>query len=94
MDDEGDGAAADDDPDDARHDDGDGGDDFPLREGISPAESPHQEGVFFSLSFSSRRGGGKLLRSGSPIKLGQGGKYAEGVPEGVPGAPRGPPGAA
>ena len=41
MDDEGDGADDDDDdPDDARHDDG--GDDFPLREGISPAESPRQ----------------------------------------------------
>ena len=39
MDGEGDGAAAaadDDDLDDARCDDGDGGDDFPLREGISP----------------------------------------------------------
>ena len=39
MDDEGDGADDDDDDDDlddARHDDGDGGDDFPLREGISP----------------------------------------------------------
>ena len=50
IDDEGDGAADDDDddddPDDARRDDGDGGDDFPLREGISPAESPRQEGVF------------------------------------------------
>ena len=49
MDDEGAGADDDDDdddPDDARHDDGDGGVDFPLREGISPAESPRQEGVF------------------------------------------------
>ena len=57
MDDEGDDAAAaadDDDPDDARHDDGDGGDDFPLREGISPAESPRQEGVFSLCRF--RRG--------------------------------------
>ena len=48
MDDEGDGADDDDDDDDpydARHDDGDGGDDFPLREGISVTESPRQEGV-------------------------------------------------
>ena len=47
MDGEGDGADDDDDddhPDDARYDDG--GDDFPLWEGISPAESPRQEGVF------------------------------------------------
>ena len=41
MDDEGDGASDDDDdddddPDDALHNDGDGGDDFPLRKGISP----------------------------------------------------------
>ena len=46
---EGDGAYGDDDDDDdlddARCDDGDGGDDFPLREGISLAESLHQEGV-------------------------------------------------
>ena len=41
MEDEGDGAADDDDdPDDARHDDGDSGDDFPLREEISLAKSP------------------------------------------------------
>ena len=58
MDGEGDGAAADDDdddddPDDARHDDGDGGDDFHLREGISPAESPRQEGLYLSVSFPS-----------------------------------------
>ena len=46
MDGEGDGAANDDDPDDARNNDGDSGDDFPLREGISPAESPCHEGVF------------------------------------------------
>ena len=50
MDGEGDGAADDDyddddDPVGARCDDGDGGDDFTLREGISPAESPRQEGV-------------------------------------------------
>ena len=43
----------DDDLDDARCDDGDGGDDSPLREGISPVESLRQEGVFFSLSFPS-----------------------------------------
>ena len=49
MDGEGD-RVADDDPDDARHDDGDGSDDFPLREGISSTESPRQEGVF-SLCF-------------------------------------------
>ena len=75
MDGEGDGADDDDDdddddPDNARHDDGDGGDDFPLREGITPAEPPRQEGVLFSLSFPSQRGGGKLLRSGSSIQLG------------------------
>ena len=40
MDGEGDGAADDDDPDDARYDDGDGGDDLHLREGISPMEYP------------------------------------------------------
>ena len=45
WDDDGDGADGDDDPDDARSDDGDGGDDSPLRVGISPAESPRQEGV-------------------------------------------------
>ena len=49
VDGEGDGADddddGDDDLDDARCDDSDGGDDFPLREGISPAESPLQEGV-------------------------------------------------
>ena len=50
MDGGGDGADDDDDDDDdlddARCNDGDGGGDFPLREGISPAESPRQEGVF------------------------------------------------
>ena len=49
WDDEDDGADDDDDDDDdlddARCDDGDGGDDFPLREGIFPAESPRQGGV-------------------------------------------------
>ena len=60
----------DDDPDDARSDDDD---DSPLREGIFPAESPRQEGVFFSLSFPSRRSGGEILRSGSTKFLGQGG---------------------
>ena len=39
MDGDGD-AYAEDDDDDVRYDDGDAGDDFPLREGISPAESP------------------------------------------------------
>ena len=57
----------DDDPDDARCDDGDGGGDFPLWEGISPAESPLQVGVFFSRVFPSRRGGEKILRSDSPM---------------------------
>ena len=42
----------DDDPDDARSDDGDGGDNSPLWEGISPAESPRQEGVFSLWSVS------------------------------------------
>ena len=76
MDGEGDGAADDDDdddPNDARHDDGDGGDDFPLREGISPAESPCQEGIFFSLPFPSQRGGEEILRIASLMFLGQGG---------------------
>ena len=49
CDDDGDGADSgddvDDDPDDARRDDDDGDDDFPLREVISPAESPLQEGL-------------------------------------------------
>ena len=47
MDGEGDGADDDDDDDDdlddARCDDDDGGDDFPLGEGISPAESPRPQ---------------------------------------------------
>ena len=49
MDGEGDGADDDDDDDldDARCNVDDDGDDFPLREGISPAESPRQEGVSF-----------------------------------------------
>ena len=76
WDDDGDGADGDDDvdddPDDARSDDGDSGDDSP-REGISPAGSLRQEDIFFSLSFPSRRGSGVILRSGSPIILGQGG---------------------
>ena len=57
MDGEDDGADDDDDDDDdlddARCDDGDGGDNSPLREEISPTESPRREGVFFSLSFPS-----------------------------------------
>ena len=55
----------DDDLDDARCDDDDGGDDFPLWEGISPAESPRQEGLSLFVSFPSRRGGGKILRNAS-----------------------------
>ena len=39
----------DDDPDDARRDGDDDGSDFPLREGISPADSCLPE-IFFSLS--------------------------------------------
>ena len=59
MDDEGDGADDDDDDDldDAWHDDGDGGDDFALREGISPAESPRQEGVFSLYRFHREEAG-------------------------------------
>ena len=41
----------DDDPDDTRCNDGNGGDDFPLREGIFPAKSPRQEGVSSLSSF-------------------------------------------
>ena len=49
-----------DDPDDARHDDGDDGDDFPLREGISPAESPRQEGVSSLCHFRREEAAKKL----------------------------------
>ena len=47
-------ADGDDDPDDARRDDDDDGNDFPLREGISPAESARQRPLF-SLSFAPWR---------------------------------------
>jgi len=49
--------------DDARRDDDDDGDDFPLWEGISPAESARQRPLF-SLSSSPPRGGsGKILQT-------------------------------
>ena len=48
--DDGEGAAGedgvDDDPDDARRDDGDNGNDFPLREGISPVDLCLPESLF------------------------------------------------
>ena len=46
-----DGDNVDDDPDDARRDDDDGGDDFPLREGISPIDLCLPERFLLSASF-------------------------------------------
>ena len=59
MDGEGDGADDDDDDDDdlddARCNDGDCGDDFPLREGISPVESPTRKVFLLSVGSIAKR---------------------------------------
>ena len=52
------------DPDDARHDDGDNGDDLPLLKGIFLAKICLQE-VFFSLSDFRFRGDEKIMQKSS-----------------------------
>ena len=51
------GDGGDDDGDDVQLDDGDDGVDFPLREGISPADLSLPESSFLSGVFPPRRGG-------------------------------------
>ena len=58
-----------DDPDEARGDDDDDGDDFPLREGISPADFSLLES-FFSLCCFRPRGGGRIFPRWLPRLLG------------------------
>ena len=53
----------DDDPDEARRDGGDDGDNFPLPEGICPANFFLPESSLFSISVSPRDGGRKIKRS-------------------------------
>ena len=53
------GDGVDDDPDGARRDDGDDGNDFPLREGISPADFCLPESLFSLSGFCSVEAAGK-----------------------------------
>ena len=66
--DDGDGGGDDDDddPDEVQLDDGDDGDDFPLREGISPGRFL-PAGELFALWCFPPRGGGGIFRWPSPV---------------------------
>ena len=73
------GGDVDDDPDGTQRDDDDDGDDFPLREGISPADLCLAESFLLSVWFPPWDGGGNLFWSAPPLILDQRDVIRQGV---------------